>query len=266
MMHDGRLRRALYGGEDNEVIRYTAGEAVAAHLQAMGAVASVLRSEVHAAVQHVVERLAATRHDLPAEAAVAAVDAVRDSWRAFVGGAAAYLAAHDGGLALRATGRVAAPRGSDGGGRGGAAMAVPLRGVNGVAVRANGAESADPGAACSLGVRAGAVRYGSVLGPAACIGAGCAACVNVGFKLQATPFGAHVIVVATKPLAANKLLLASRGLASGGGTCPGCGAELEGVRSGLSEDGGGCDGDDAEMPHVSDCVLIAESVPPQAGL
>ena len=30
--------------------------------------------------------------------------------------------------------------------------------------------------------------------------------------------------------------------------------------------GGGCDGDDAEMPHVSDCVLIAESVPPQAGL
>ena len=74
----------------------------------------------------------------------------------------------------------------------------------------------------SLGTRAGQERFGSLVGPAACIDTGCAPCANVAFRLRATAYGAEVRVVATRPIEAGRLLLAHYALACDGGRCPAC--------------------------------------------
>jgi len=216
-----------YGGENGEVIQYTAGAAMLAHLRALRALAVLLGDAVAAAVQNIADRVASTRHHARGAVEEEATGAVERCWRDFIEGADARLEAGRHGLTLRAVRRVRVAALEAGSAE--ERQAVTVRGVAGVVLAAPTAWDADPGSRCSLGVRAGAQRLGSLVGPAACIDAGCSTCANVAFRLRATPFGARVEVVATQPIADGRLLLASYDLAFDGGTCPQCDVAIAGT-------------------------------------
>lgn len=197
--------------------------AVRAHVHALRQHAEGLGAAAAEAAERVVVRLGEARHDLESADATAAV---RRCWGELRARAQAQLVTGDYGLTVRAAARVRVPLGD--GDAGEEREAVALRGLGGVVLRASNAWSADPGSTISLGVRAGRERFGSLVGPAACIDSGCASCANVAFRLRATPYGADVCVVAIRPIEAGRLMLARYALASDGGACPVCKAPIAG--------------------------------------
>ena len=149
-----------------------------------------------------------------------ATAAVQRCWDALASSTQARLAVGDYGLTVRTTARIRVPAGGSSANE--ERVAVELRSVRGVALRAPDAWSVDPGSTISLGLRAGRERFGSLIGPAGCIDTGCEGCANVAFRLHTTAYGADVRVVAVRPIAASRLLLARYDLACEGGRCPAC--------------------------------------------
>jgi hypothetical protein len=201
-------------------------EAIAAHVGALRELVLGLGPRAAAAVERTAARVGEARSTIGGAAAEAAVGAVRHSWEALHAHAQARVALRGDGLSLCATGRVRVPL--DGADEAEEREGVVLRGVGGVVLHAADAWSADVGSSISLGVRAGKERRGTLVGPAACIDTGCEACINVAFKLRAAPYGASVSVIALRPIAPGRPLLARYSLADDGGQCPTCDTPIAG--------------------------------------
>ena len=221
---ESRQRGRLQLAPQTEVAAAGGQEAIAAHVGALRELVPRLGPRAVAAVARTAARVGEARSTIGGAAAEAAVVAVRHSWEALHTHAQARVALRSDGLSLCAVRRVRVPL--DGADETEERAGVVLRGVGGVVLNAADAWSADVGSTISLGVRAGKERHGTLVGPAACIDTGCEACVNVAFKLRAALYGANVSVIALRPIAPGRPLLAQYSLADDGGQCPACGTPI----------------------------------------
>ena len=220
-----RLKRSLLALQQ-EVATAGGRGAIAAHVDALRELVPKLGARAAAAVERTAARVGEAQSSIGGATAEAAVAAVRQSWRVLHARAQARVALRGDGLSLCATERVRVP--TNGAAETEEREGVVLHSVGGVVLHAKDAWSTDVGSTVSLGVRAGRERHGTMVGPVACVDAGCAACVNVAFKLRAAPYGASVSVVALRPIAPGRPLLAQYSLADDGGRCPACDTPIAG--------------------------------------
>ena len=223
---ENRRRGRLQLAPQMEVAAAGGQEAIAAHVGALRELVPKLGARAAAAVERTAARVGEARSSIGVATVEAAVEAVRHSWRALHARAQVRVALRGDGLSLCAAERVRVP--TNGAAETEEREGVVLHSVGGVVLHAADAWSTDVGSTVSLGVRAGGERHGTMVGPAACVDAGCAACVNVAFKLRAAPYGADVSVIALRPIAPGRPLLAQYSLADDGGRCPACDTPIAG--------------------------------------